>query len=447
MKAKNYSKKKYTNIIHFFTIFYLLLLLNACGDSSSGDANTHIDNTELSFRSIPLQSSIDRVQPMTGIVYWADNLTTLDDLGDNVQLEYAYVIYADVVNEKGMYDWTSIDSLLTNIEQRGHQAILRFRYTYPGKTQSSVPKYIETTPDYNSTIALVEGRNTYLPDWSFKGLEEFTLDFFSAFAKQYDNDPRIAFLQVGFGSYAEYHLYDGPVNLGQNFPSKAFQTDFLKHLHQEFKQLLWSFSIDAADHNYTPIAAAPDLQALNFGLFDDSFMHKMHSTSDDEYNRANWLFFGENRYKTNPAGGEFSYYSDYDQMNVLNPNQGSYGKSFEYFASLYHISYIIGNNQSSYQTPSRIKDAAMATGYKFKVEAFASSSVASKVVIKNIGIAPIYYDAYATVNGVRSSASLKGLLPNESKVFDVAIGGDNPILTIESDRLVPGQIIQFDANL
>jgi hypothetical protein len=447
MKTKNNIQKMNASFTYYFSVLCLMLLISACGGSSTDTVNDNIDTTTSSLAPVSLQSSIDRVQPMTGIVYWANNATQLAKLGDTVQLEYSYVVYADVVSEEGVYDWSIIDNLLADVASRSHQAILRFRYTYPGKTAVSVPQYIETATGFNSTIELVEGRNTYLPDWSFVGLEQFTLEFFSAFAARYDNDPRIAFLQVGFGSYAEYHLYDGAVSLGNNFPSKPFQAKFLKHLDSEFNELLWSFSIDAADSSYTPISAEPDLKTLSFGVFDDSFMHETHSDNNEEYNRFNWLFFGEDRFKTNPAGGEFSYYSDYDQMNVLNPGVGPYGKSFEYFAELYHITYIIGNNQSSYQSPERIKEAAMATGYKFTIEAFESSATASKVVIKNTGIAPIYYDAYPTVNGVRSSESLKGLLPDQSKNFTIATDGDNPILTIESDRLVTGQVIQFDANL
>ncbi len=41
----------------------------------------------------------------------------------------------------------------------------------------------------------------------------------SRFAQRYDRDSRLGFLQVGFGSYAEYPLWDGPLKLGTTFPS------------------------------------------------------------------------------------------------------------------------------------------------------------------------------------------------------------------------------------
>lgn len=448
MNNKTYTQKTHSYTIRYLSLLCLILSLNACSDNDeAGTTDSTGTISDTGFTSISLQSSVSKVQPMTGIVFWTDNESALADLGDTVQLEYSYMIYSDIVSQENVYDWTVVDNLLADVAGRGHQAILRFRYVYPGETTVSVPSYIETSAGFNSTIVQVEGQNTYLPDWSFYGLETFTLDFFTAFAARYDSDARIAFLQVGFGSYAEYHLYDGPVSLGNNFPSKTFQTTFLNKLHDEFTDLSWNFSIDAANSDYTPMATDASLVSLNFGVFDDSFMHETHSENDQEDNRSNWLFFGENKYQTNPAGGEFSYYTDYDQANVLNANVGAHGNSFEYFAELYHISYMLGNDQYPNQTADRIKEASMATGYKFTVEAFQSSSDTSKVTIKNIGIAPIYYDAYPAVNGIRATDSLKGLLPNTSIEFVISAGGTSPVLTIESDRLVNGQEIQFNANL
>ena len=55
------------------------------------------------------------------------------------------------------------------------------------------------------------------------------------------------------------------------------------------------------------------------------------------------------------------------------------------------------------------------------------------------------HDAFVAVNGVRTKESLKGLRPGESRTFDIPSGGEK--LTIGSERLVPGQSIEFDADL
>lgn len=192
----------------------------------------------------------------------------------------------------------------------------------------------------------------------------------------------------------------------------------------------------------TPFATDATLRAIKFGLIDDSFMCEDHSG----YNTTCWNFFDRNRFQHSPAGGEFSYYTDKDQKTVLS-SSGSYGSSFETEAEKFHVSYMIGSDQPSYHPMSRIKEAGIACGYKFTISAFSSKKDSTVVTVHNKGIASIYYDAYIAINGVRSETSLKFLQPGDSTICKVASGGDSPVLTIECDRLVTGQVIQFNADL
>lgn len=400
------------------------------------------------YENLDLHAEVTHVQPMTGIVFWTDNATALSALGDKTQLEFSYLIFSDIIQEEDTYDWSSVDALLEKTANNGRQAILRFRYTYPGETTISVPNYIINATGYNNRTENVEGNNTFIPDWSNTELQNFTKEFFTKFAERYDNDARLAFVQIGFGSYSEYHLYDGPtLGLGDYFPSKAYQTEFLNHVDSVFENTQWSLSIDAASDEYSPMTDSSSLRNLSFGLFDDSFLHSTHSQNDNEYNRASWLLFGENKANTNVAGGELNYYTTNDQRNALTLPNGPNGTSFEELAVLYNITYMIGNDQFDYQTTARIEEASLNTGYHFKVTAFQTNGTSTLVTITNTGIAPIYYDAYPTANGVRATQSLKGLTKGESRTFTINTNAINEGLTITSDRLVNGQEIQFDADL
>lgn len=390
---------------------------------------------------ISLQSSVDDVQPMTGIVLWesSSNDTPAKQI---IQLEYAYVGPDTIVVAQDTYDWSSFDALLDRIAGRAHQAIVRFYYVYPGR-QTTVPQYIKALGDYDETVGQSEGRTTSFPDWSHPELERAHLAFYTEFAERYDDDPRIAFLQVGFGLWGEYHIYDGPNELGEQFPDKTFQADFFRHMDASFDTLHWSISIDAGSDSYSPFASDPSLLQLRFGNFDDSFMHERH----DEYNESMWDFFGhEQRYLRAPHGGELSYYTDYDQEHALDVG-GIHGRTFEALSSKFHITYMIGNDQPDVQPVERIRSASLALGYKFRVTSFEASPSHAVVEIENVGIAPIYYDAYPAVNGVRAPQSLKGLAPGASLTAVVSSGGEAPTLTIESDRLIPGQTIGYEADL
>ncbi len=387
------------------------------------------------FSDVTMESDITDVQPMTGIVLWTTNPAKNTDV---ISLEYSYMLYNQVVTDENVYDWSAVDDLLEAVASRGHQAILRFRFVYVGY-QTSVPDYIKNLSDYHETEGLSEGVTTWFPDWTHPKLKDFTLQFYTKFAERYDDDPRLAFVQTGFGLWAEYHIYDGPFVLGQTFPSKAFQAEFLTHLDSVFVNTPWSISIDAADDTYSPFDVQPNLLNLQFGNFDDSFMAQEHPY----VNELNWDFFGAERYKTSPAGGEFSYYTDWDQEHVLDWPNGAHGISYEDFASKFLISYIIGNDQPEYQSMERIKEASLASGYKFWVKSFKVAPDSAIIEIKNVGVGSFYYDAFPAVNGIRASESLKYLGKGESRVFHVGSGGDNPTLTIECDRLVPGQKIDF----
>ncbi|HBE66532.1 MAG TPA: DUF4832 domain-containing protein [Planctomycetaceae bacterium] len=390
---------------------------------------------------IRIRSQIDNVQPMTGIVLWADN-PKVQQLNDSISLEYRYCGYNEVVKGDGEYDFSRIDAVLDDIASRNHQAILRFHFCYPGRT-TTVPDFIRERADYQETIGQSEGKKTHFCDWSNAALQAFTLEFYSQFAKRYDSDPRIAFLQTGFGLWAEYHIYSGPRTLGKTFPSKEFQTKFLKHLDTEFDNLPWSISVDAADYDYSPLEDNARLLALGFGVFDDSFLCKQHPKE----NAVNWRILGSDRWKRQPAGGEFSYYNRKDQKNALSA-EGPNGVPFEQAARQFHISYMIGNDQPRYQNAERIQSASLATGYRFRVSQGSFNGGRLTLQVTNMGVAPLYRDAYFSAGKSRSAETLKGLLPGQTRmiILEAVDQSDLKSIRIESDAILPTQRIQFEAD-
>ena len=423
-------------------------------------------------RSVALNKEIESLEPMKGIVFWPDQAKDQKDLQKSISLEFSYCLPCAVVTgERGgiiSYDWSSFEKMLDDIVSRGHQAIVRFRIEYPNETiknaphctegvkgATAVPDYFMTNSNYLETFSENPGGDgpTFYADWSSTALQYFYKQFYADFAAKYDNDPRIAFVQAGFGHWAEYHIYGTKLELGKNFPSKDYQTDFLMHLDTLFKETPWSISIDAADKAYTPIAGNKTLLALGFGLFDDSFMHEKHDISQGEGdNEKNWIALDTTRWKTAPAGGEISYYEDKDQHEFLNP-AGLYGVTWEDAASKYHMTYVIGNDapEGKYATKDRVHEASSYAGYKFEITGYTVNKVSAAVRVKNVGIAPLYHNAYVTVKGVRSKASLKGLLPGEEATYTVAgieiADGESPVPTITGDKLLEGATIPYKASL
>lgn len=416
---------------------------------------------------VPLRRAITHPQPMTGLVLWPDEAAERNaDYGKCIQLEFSYCLPCKVVTgcqDDGtiLYDWNSFDCLLDQVASRGHQLVARFRYEYPSGTDvdgkkgtTAVPDYIKQRNDYHETYAKNPGGDgpTYYADWSNAELQRFTLQFYADFSARYAHDPRLAFLEVGFGHWAEYHIYGTKLQLGVNFPSKDFQRLFFLHMSQVADGLPWLVSVDACDDEYSPVVDDVELMALTFGLFDDSFMHKDHELGTaDGYNEKCWNVIGQGtRWHTGVCGGEISYYKDSDQRNFLNP-AGMYGHTWEEQAAKYHITFMIANDApgSAYATPERFREASLATGYRLVVKRCQTDGETTRLLVANEGIAPLYRDAWFTVGNVRSGQTLRGLLPGCELWVDVAAvpKSDGSDICISSDAILPQQDIEFCADI
>lgn len=388
-------------------------------------------SAQADLRPVALERRVTSVQPMTGIVMWEGSKNSATDA---IQLEYSYMRYGDVVKSRGEYDWTPVERKLDASAGRRHQAVLRFWDTYPGRP-SAVPDYIKALPGYKDVVAQSEGRDTGFPDWAHPEYQRFVLEFYERFAAKYDRDPRLAFLETGFGLWAEYHVYSGPEVPGETFPSLEFQARFFRHLAAVFRETPWMISQDAHAAKRSPFASQPDLLTLAFGIFDDTF----HLAWNPGYNQTGWTFFGRDRHLRSPAGGE-----------ILFPNRERsdlVADRWPVEARNFGITFMIAEQWPRWTSMDRIRALGLACGYRFRITAFEAGAAGSRVTVENTGVAPIYHDAYVAVNGVRARASLKLLPPGERRQFTVASGGAAPALTIESDRLVPGQTIGFDADL
>ena len=282
-----------------------------------------------SYKPVALKSGVTHVQPMTGMVLWNEMANGKQSThGKCIQLEFSYVEPCKLVTGKSgnslQYDWSYLDKKLEGASGRGHQMVVRFPLCYPSnrdncigtKGATYVPDYIKALSGYEETYSSNPGGDgpTYYPDWSNEELQWFVRQFYVDLNARYKDDPRIAFVEVGFGHWGEYHTYGTTVKFGKNFPTRDYQREFFKHL-SHVMSIPWLVSIDAGDDIYfCEMATDSELKQLAFGLFDDSFMHKEHDFSQgDGWNEQCWEWSGKDRWKLGVCGGEISYYTSNDQ--------------------------------------------------------------------------------------------------------------------------------------
>lgn len=415
------------------------------------------------MQRVAVHSSLTHAQPMTGLVLWPDQAAHLDaTYRDAISMEFVYCLPCRVVTGKEgndiQYDWTYLEDILNDIASRNHQAILRFRYEYPGSEEvdpavpgaTAVPQYIKQMGDYHEQFNDTEDGPTYYADWNNNELKDFTKQFFRDFADRYNDDDRIAFLEIGFGHWSEYHIYGTELSLGENFPDKAYQQSFFEEL-AEYMNIPWAISIDAADDAYSPFVETPSLMNLNFGLFDDSFMHREHEIgSGDGYNEECWNLLGQGtRWRKGPCGGEISYYRESDQYNFLNP-AGMYGHTWEEQAAKYHISFMIANDapEGQYGTAERFKQASLATGYHFKILDAVTDADSTLVLVTNTGVAPVYPETWLCIGQYAADEGMHLLMPGDTMLMTIgATMLTGKPLELFSMKVMRGQVIEFEANV
>ena len=417
-----------------------------------------VDAMDLDFAAVEVNRTITSVQPMTGLVLWRGH-DQMNKYSTAITLEFAYCLPCKVVTGKQdgklQYDWLYLEDILDDIASRNHQGVIRFRYENPGNKEvgetgaTAVPQYIKDLSDYNETSNYAEDQKTYYADWTNDELKWFTKQFITDFNARYKDDPRIAVIQLGFGHWSEGHIYGTDLKLGVNFPSKAYQKEYFMHVANTL-EIPWGMSIDGGDSDYSPVAEDEDLLALSFGVFDDSFMHKGHElVSGSGWNETCWDGVGkEYRWIKGICGGEISYYTSNDQKNFLNPN-GMYGWTWEEAAAKYHISYMLANNApgSKHATVDRFREAALASGYQFRVLQCVTNGSETRLSVTNQGVAPIYRDAYFAIGQHRSTMSLKGLLPQDTLKVTIPAGlSKAEDLHITSPYILSTQEIEFAAQ-
>ncbi len=342
--------------------------------------------------------STPEANPLKGLIPFATSTSFPHSM------EWFYIAVNEVEVSEGVYDWTALESRLEPIAERGHQAVLRFYYDYPGES-SGVPQYL--IDDYGLEMKPYDepddlGGAGLCPDYSNKHFRKSMQDFIAAFGEKYDGDPRIGFITEGLlGFWGEWHNWPFDEDTSDGKPDWNIPAEVYTEVYSAFD--------DAFDTTQLVVREPKDgVDNASFatGYHDDSFAYSTLSAANGG---QDWSFMQrlinhgvQNSWQIGCIGGEV-YPPLQGEIFKDNPSAPDWApiQDWNKCVSESHASWLMCDQIKGYQgsTKEHAINASKGLGYDLQVtKAFYSETIGKdtglpvKVEIKNNGVAPFYYD-------------------------------------------------------
>jgi hypothetical protein len=416
-----------------------------------------------------------QAKPFSGLVpfYREDVGNHPELLHPLVSLEFMYLLPRDVCvsvasgqsassSVQCQYDWSALEAKLEKVASRGHQAVIRLAdlVNGAGAWELALPAWVKaengglvqtTTRQYDGktvTYARWDAAAPALGGANANAQEQFWKGFIAAVGEHLNPDNRVAYVQGIAGHWSEGHVWrdsiaDSHGDVGIIFPSAEQYQSVIAAMQAALPDLRWQLGISSGDQFYwysraqtTDAARMTQVAASNdFGTFEDSFLSSVKETTD--WN--SWLLsaLGEDRWIKYPRGGEVAFDGNSQADAEKNPAR---------FVQAVRARHQTFSFATAGILAKQIASITPVMGYQFKlVAAFSARARKLTITVTNLGVAPIYYDTFVSVDGVLQQGAgknLRDLLPGAKLVLVVATGGrrNKPPVDLRCDRAPLGII-------
>ena len=301
------------------------------------------------------------------------------------------VLYWKNINPaEGKYDFSEIDTMLEACEQAGMTYAIRI---IPYSTGTGSDDNYGATHDFVPQWVYKKGakknRTKYkwrdsdveidVPDWSDPVYIQAYKNLLAALAEKYDKDPRVEYIENrAFGNMGEWHTGEFDNNF---MPSVEIQKDMLDFYAKTFKNTTCSVFVDAREvYDYA--------NSLGFAKRNDGFILEPNTewTLVPSY-RANVPTMADN-------------HNTYEYM--LNPKDSSYlpwsEQHYRECIEISHLTFMAIDQDSGCgdriyrEHKDLIDEMCNKLGYNFTVTSAKRKGNKLKVTVKNIGLAPAFFD-------------------------------------------------------
>lgn len=361
-------------------------------------------------------------------------------------MEFFYIALNKMLISDNKVSWIEFEKNLNEISKRNHTSIIRIYIDYP-TLELGLPLYLKKQVKlikYNEFGGGIElNYNNIL-------LIDELIKFIKKFAKKYDGDDRIAFIECGLiGHWGEWHCYPKDELMPTN-----------EQLEKIIKCYLMNFKKTKILTRYPKYTF---LKKYNIGFHDDSFCYSTLPTKNHHFVTQLINNNLEDRYLTSPIGGELR---PEEQENLVN------GKNIkeDYFECIKrtNCSWLIfqkafdQNNNIEY-----IQQLSSKLGYDFYIDNIEINDNIISFDLFNAGLAPIYYNFDCILNIIykdniiktKLKYDLRKLLPldkhkfkynitNIQKVDEISftLEKNKQIINLSNENIKNNSVILFEKN-
>ena len=301
---------------------------------------------------------------------------------------------------EGVYDWSSIDSMLEACEKYGYTYGIRIlpyshlsgSHDNYGEDHVFVPDWVFAKGAQKERATLVSDPSVELdiPVWDDPIFLQAAKDFAKALAEKYDGDPRVEFVDISvFGNWGEWHTSTFE---GNPMPSEEIQKDMIKYYSDVFNKTWLCVTSGAYGEVYE--------YARSLGI--PKRVNGLIGSHNNEWNLR------PNYYDNLPVIGEnFLPYKmmldpdTYAQGIVTNYDEAYLRWTPQRFRETIEISHLSiyafdQDSHHSYEFYNEQKDLIEEMnnrlGYNFTVTSAKRNGNKLLVTIKNTGLAPAFFD-------------------------------------------------------
>jgi hypothetical protein len=335
------------------------------------------------------------------------------------RMVYAAAKWKDIEAVKGVYDFTSFETRykFADWTNKGVKINFRLLLDYPtGSAHRDIPDWL-----YNETHDGIDYTNDYgkgySPNYDNTLLINYHAKLIQAIAARYNNDNRIAFIQLGsIGHWGEWHCYKGTTGT-LPFPKTATSNKYAQPYKDYFTNKICLLR--------RPYQIAKDAK---WGLFNDAFGNQNQTVNYfiNWFNNGytDWLTSETQPaypdfWKNGPSGGELEDYPGTQWFTDAIINQTLQQAKDSHTSWLGPCSPAAWAVNSAQQKNA---DLLLKTiGYRFVIKSVtypdtihAGDVISIQITIENKGVAPFYFDwpmELSLGTTKRFSGELKAFLP------------------------------------